>query len=196
LTLAAGVMTAGVFGLAWAVDRFGQVERARRAPVIIVLGARVLESGGPSGALRARVEKAVSLRRQGLADLLLFSGGVGVHPPAEAVVARDLAISLGVPASACLVEMQSHSTAENARYSTQLLRQLGIQTAILVSDPYHLLRAQQYFRREGLTVYPSPALQTPRNLERGERAYWTLREALALVVRPWLLWSGLGSGPV
>jgi len=189
LLIASGLLTAGVLGLAIGVDRFGQMERARPASAIVVLGARVLEGGVPSDSLRARVEKAVELYRRGFATRVLFSGGVGKHSPAEAMVARSLAVALGVPESACLVEADSHSTAENARFSARLLRQHGLADAVLVSDPYHLLRARQYFRREGIQVHPSPALSSGRNLRGSERLYWTLREAFALLFHPWLLWA-------
>src|SRR4051794_31314946 len=84
----AAILTAGVFGLAFVVDRFGQQERAKKADAIVVLGARVLPGGIPSGALRARVEKAVELYKKGYAPKLIFSGGVGHNGPSEAQVGR------------------------------------------------------------------------------------------------------------
>jgi uncharacterized SAM-binding protein YcdF (DUF218 family) len=173
-------------GTAIVVDRFGQVERAQKAVVIVVLGARVLDGGAPSGPLRARAEKAVELYRQGMAPALLFSGGVGDNAPAEGVVARAIALDMGVPASACWLEDQSHSTAENAARSAVVLRERGVKTAIVVSDPYHLLRARQYFYREGVDVSMSPALLSERNVHLGARIRWTLREAAALFVHPGL----------
>jgi uncharacterized SAM-binding protein YcdF (DUF218 family) len=182
-----GVLTCGVFGLAWRVDRFGQREQALPADVVVVLGARVLAGGVPSGALQARVEKAVELYQRGIASRLIFSGGVGDHPPSEAQVMRSLAVRLGVPAEACTLEEQSHSTEQNARYSAELLRSLGAQRVVVVSDPYHLLRARQYFRLQGFEVATSPALLTERNLQAVDRFYWTVREAFALLLHPRVL---------
>nr|AYM52271.1 hypothetical protein [Stigmatella aurantiaca Sg a15] len=187
LLVVGGVLTCGVFGLAWRVDRFGQQDRAAPADVLVVLGARVLPGGVPSGALFARVEKAVALYQQGVAPRLLFSGGLGVHPPSEAQVMRALAVRLGVPTEACILEEQSHSTEQNARYSAELLRALGAQRVVVVSDPYHLLRARQYFRLQGWEVATSPALLTERNLHAVDRLYWTVREAFALLVHPRVL---------
>ncbi|QRN97374.1 YdcF family protein [Archangium violaceum] len=187
LLVGLGVLTCGVFGLAFVVDRFGQRERATRADVVVVLGARVLPDGVPSPALLARIEKAVDLYHQGLAPRLLFSGGVGVNPPSEASVMRDVAVRLGVPAEACLLEDQSHSTEQNARFSTTLLRSLGARRVVVVSDPYHLLRARQYFRLHGFEVSTSPAFLTERNLSALDRFYWTVREAFALLAHPRVL---------
>jgi uncharacterized SAM-binding protein YcdF (DUF218 family) len=188
-----GALTGGVFGLAWWVDRFGRREGAVPAEVLVVLGARVLPGGVPSGALVARVEKAVALYRGGLAPRLLFSGGTGLHPPSEAQVMRALAVRLGVPAEACLLEEQSHSTEQNARFSAGLLRGLGLQRAVVVSDAYHLLRARQYFRLQGLEVATSPALFKER-LGAVDRFYWTVREAFALLAHPRVLGARRPSG--
>ncbi|REG30867.1 uncharacterized SAM-binding protein YcdF (DUF218 family) [Archangium gephyra] len=182
-----GVATFGLYGMAFVVDRFGQHERAVPSDVLVVLGARVLPGGQPSPALRARIEKAVELYHQGLAPRLLFSGGVGVNPPAEARVMRDLAVRLGVPPEACLLEEQSHSTEQNARFSSELLRSLGARRVLVVSDPYHLLRARQYFRLHGFEVATSPAFLTERNLSLVDRVYWTVREAAALLLHPRVL---------
>lgn len=182
-----GVATFGLSGLAFVVDRFGQRERAVPADVLVVLGARVLPGGEPSAALRARVEKAVALYRQGLAPRLLFSGGEGVHPPSEARVMLELALGLGVPSEACLLEERSHSTEQNARFSSELLRSLGARRVVVVSDPYHLLRARQYFRLHGFEVATSPAFLSERNQRAVDRLYWTVREAAALLVHPRVL---------
>lgn len=182
-----GAVTFGVWGLAFVVDRFGQRERAVPSDVVVVLGARVLPDGQPSPALRARIEKAVDLYHQGVAPRLLFSGGVGLYPPAEARVMKDVAVRLGVPPEACLTEEQSHSTEQNARFSADVLRSLGARRVVVVSDPYHLLRARQYFRLQGFEVATSPALLTERNQFLSDRVYWTVREAAALLLHPRVL---------
>ncbi|NTX03090.1 YdcF family protein [Myxococcus sp. CA040A] len=189
LVVSVGVASCGVFGLAWVVDRFGQRERAEPSDAVVVLGARVLAGGVPSGALRARTEKAVELYRRGVAPRLVFSGGVGVHPPSEARVMLTLATQLGVPEEACVLEESSHSTEDNARLTAKLLRDLGARRVVVVSDPYHLLRARQYFRLNGFEVSTSPALETERNLHWVDRFYWTVREAVALVLHPRVLWA-------
>jgi uncharacterized SAM-binding protein YcdF (DUF218 family) len=135
------------------------------------------------------VEKAVALYHQGLVPRLLFSGGVGVNPPSEAHVMRALAVRLGVPEEVCLLEEQSHSTEQNARFSAEVLRSLGARRVVVVSDPYHLLRARQYFRLHGLEVATSPALLTERNLRALDRFYWTVREAAALLFHPRVLFA-------
>lgn len=193
--VAAGVLTGGVFGLAWWVDRFGRREHAGRADALVVLGARVLPGGVPSGSLVARVEQAVALYHRGVAPWLVLSGGVGAHAPSEARVMLALAVEAGVPSSACVLEEQSHSTEGNARLSVRLLRERGARRVVVVSDPYHLLRARQCFRREGLEVATSPAPIAGR-MRAVDRWYWTVREAFVLLLRPRLLLARAPAGGV
>ena len=158
-----------------------------RAPVIVVLGARVLEGGRPSAALQARVERAVELYRAGAAPLLLFTGGARAHHPSEASVARALAVTLGVPEEACLVEEQSSSTYENAVHSARLLRARAIAEALIVSDRYHLYRARQCFRSQGIDAMPIAARLERRGLTRRSRAW--AHEVVALLRRPSLFFA-------
>jgi uncharacterized SAM-binding protein YcdF (DUF218 family) len=149
---------------------------------IVVLGARVHAGGVPSGALVARVERAVELFHEGRAEKIVFSGGVGAHPPAEAEVACTLAVSLGVPRDACLLEAQSRNTYENARFCAPILRGGGFERVWLVTDPFHCYRARQHFWRLGIDVVPVPT-------RRAQRLRWWLRELPALLRAPSLLFA-------
>jgi uncharacterized SAM-binding protein YcdF (DUF218 family) len=187
--LAAGAATLGAFGLAFAVDRFGRRDRARTCDLIVVLGAKVLEGGVPSPALIARVEHGAALWHSGVAPRLLLSGGVGRFPPSEAEVMRDLALARGVPHGRIVLEAGSRNTAGNARLTAALMRARGFAAATIVSDPFHLLRARQHFRRYGFEVATSPAPLAGRGLARGDRLAWTLREAFALLASPAALFA-------
>lgn len=159
------------------------------APVqaIVVLGARVLPGGVPSGALQARVERGVELFRRGRAPLLVFAGGVTTEPVPEALAARDLALELGVPPSACLVETASRTTEENAVFTARLLRERGIRRVWLVSDPFHLFRASRSFWRQGIDALPVSTGWRDRGRGQRELLLWSLREVPALLRRPGLL---------
>ncbi len=178
--------TFGAFGIAFWIDRFGRRERRGKVDALVVLGARI-GSKGASPALRARVERAVALYGEGLAPRIIFSGGLGEYPPAESTAARAIAEQLGVPLEACVEEPRSRSTAENAREVAALMRRRGWRRALVVSDGFHLLRARQLFRGEGMEVLCAPSRLEGRDFGLWQRLYWTSREALALLLRPRLL---------
>lgn len=175
-----------VLGTALALDIYGSSEHAKPADVIIVLGARVLPGGVAGDSLSARTRKGADLFRRGFAKHMIFTGGVGDYGPAESVVAERMAHDLGVPSTATHTEQRSTSTRENIRYAITLCRENGWRTAIVVSDPYHLWRARYFLRCEGMTVYPSPALDCIRHRNLSMRITWTLRETL-LVYRELLM---------
>ena len=183
--LGLGCAGAGVF--AW-VHLYGKASAAtpkEKADAIVVMGARVLPRGQPSGALRARAERAAQLFHEGVAPWLLVSGGRVDMPKSEAQAGCEVAVQHQVPRQACVLEEKSRSTQQNAEFSAPLLRERGVRRLVLVSDGYHLLRAAAYFRKQGFVVTP---VASGRALYWREEVYWTAREAVALLSRPWLLW--------
>jgi len=115
-----------------------------------VLGCRLFPGGRPSERLRRRVRLGVGLYREGVAPLIVMSGGGG--PVAEAAVMRDLAQEAGMPETALLLEPESRDTFENAANTARLLQAVGKSRVVLVSDRLHLPRAARLFRRAGLDV--------------------------------------------
>jgi uncharacterized SAM-binding protein YcdF (DUF218 family) len=145
------------------------------SPVIVVLGAKVLPDGRPSGAMERRMQVALSLYRAGVAPLLLLSGGGG-HAVPEADVMRGLAVAAGVPESALLIEPLSRNTQENATHTAALLGGRGSTAVVLVTDRYHALRARVLFTLAGLTVHSVHVTQmSPR-----QRLTMLITEALKL----------------
>jgi len=192
LTLAAGVAV---------IDRYGLVDQAQPADVIIVLGSRVEADGQPSPSLARRAAHAAALYHRGLAPAILCTGGVTTGPVSEAAAACGYAAALGVPPEATFLEERATTTTENALYSAAEMRRHAWHTAILVSDGFHLYRAallaknvhlarssggkagracQGVFQRTGITVYPSSAQVTAGAMFPLERWVREVRELAAL----------------
>jgi len=181
-----------LFAWLWVqIDRFGQVDRARRADVIVVLGARVWPSGRPSDSLARRTLHAVKLYQEGLAAAIVFSGGLGTHPPTEAQVAARLAMDQGVPPEAIVLEEESHSTEDSAFLVSEIMRARGWEKAIVVSDAYHLWRAKLLFGQAGVEAYPSPAHDERYPLSKRMYLYYLGREVVAVAWYYLKSWSGL-----
>ena len=127
-------------------------DKGRRYDVIVVLGAAVWSRGRPSPTLDRRLRRGLELFHAGMADRLLFTGGLGRHPPAEAEVMRRIAIEAGIDSSKIFVETASRNTLENAINSAQIMSDREWRTALLVSDRLHLPRAMLAFRSVGVKV--------------------------------------------
>ena len=75
--------------------------------------------------------RAAELYRQGLAPVVLFTGGLGRNtegllPEPEAVRFARVAMECGVPEEAILLEPESTKTAENILFTRRLLEERGI----------------------------------------------------------------------
>jgi uncharacterized SAM-binding protein YcdF (DUF218 family) len=163
------------------LDGYGLRDRAQSADAIVVLGSRVYPGGRPGPSLTRRALHAAALYAQGLAPRVVCTGGQGdATVPSEAQVACELVASQGVPASALLLEDRSRSTEENALYTAALLAPLGARRVLIVSDSYHLFRAQVLFRQAGLDPVTSPAGGRAGRLYWAERYYRSTRELVAL----------------
>lgn len=163
------------------VDARSKVDEARRADVIIVLGSAVWQGERPSPSLYARAQHAIALYRAGYAPALILCGGLGGNPPTEAEVMRRLAASAGVPADALVLDDKSHSTEESLSNAKALMDARDWRSALIVSDPFHLLRAVTIARDLGIDAYGSGASNSPTYTAPQLRAWYTTREAMALV---------------
>lgn len=147
---AAAIALTAWLGAAAGLDRYGQRTPTGTYDAIVVAGCRVDPGGSPSLALKRRTERAVALWRAGVAPRVVFTGGVGTYPPSEAQAAATYATSLGLPASAAILEDRSTSTEENARFAAALLPPTA--RIVVVTDTYHVYRAERVFRRSFTVV--------------------------------------------
>jgi uncharacterized SAM-binding protein YcdF (DUF218 family) len=153
-------------------------DEARPAQAIVVLGAAQY-AGKPSPVLRARLDHALDLWNHHLASLLILTGGTGSgDTTSEAAVGRTYAKKHGVPDTAILVENEGRTTSESMRAVAGMLEVRGLQSALLVSDPFHMLRLRILARRFGFTPYTSPTRTSPISPNREERWKYIFSESL------------------
>ncbi|MGA0920554.1 MAG: YdcF family protein [Gemmatimonadaceae bacterium] len=135
----------------------GARDRAAPADAIVVLGAAQY-SGKPSPVLQARLDQALTLYRRGLAPRVILTGGTAPGDrTSEAAVGRSYLRRAGVPATALLMETEGRTTRTSLTAVATLAAPLEIHRVILVSDPFHLLRARVIATRLGFEALTSPA---------------------------------------
>jgi uncharacterized SAM-binding protein YcdF (DUF218 family) len=127
------------------------------ADAIVVFAGGVGESGKAGVGVSERVSKAVELYRAGYAPSVVFSSGY-VFTLREAESMKAIAVANGVPADAIVLEQAAANTYENVRNTNEIARARGWSRVLLVSSPYHMLRATRTWRKvaPGITVIPSP----------------------------------------
>ena len=150
----------------------------KKADVAIVLGNQVMPDGQPSRRLSARLDCAVWVYESGLAKSLIVSGGTGLSGFDEAVVMRDYLVARGIPAADIVVDslgVDTQATATNAR---KIMQARNWQSAIAVSQFFHLPRTLMALRNGGVNELSGafPAYFESRDL------YSLVREGIALPV--------------
>jgi uncharacterized SAM-binding protein YcdF (DUF218 family) len=101
-----------------------------KAGVIVILG----------GGSHDRPERAAELFKERAAPRIIVSGA------GDCEFNRRELIEAGVPAGVIELENQSHTTAENARFTIKLLREQKLDRVIIVTSWYHSRRALETFR--------------------------------------------------
>lgn len=178
-------MGAVLIGAVWvvlllAVRLFAERDERAPADAIVVLGAAQYD-GRPSPVFRARLDHAIELYEEGLAPVMIMTGGVGAGDTvSEAAVGRRYAIRQGVPAEAILTERTGLRSAESMQSVARLMRQRELQTALLVSDPFHMLRLRVLARRVGVRAYSSPTRTSPISEEPAQEWRHFVRESVGL----------------
>lgn len=157
------VLTAALLwaGSVAAVVRVGARDDRPPSDAIVVLGAAQY-AGRPSPVLRARLDHAATLFAEGIAPVVLLTGGRGEgDTTSEAAVGRRYLLARGLPDSALLLEPEGRTTAASLAAAARLLQARGAQRVVLVSDPFHALRARVVAARLGLAAVASPTRSSP-----------------------------------
>ena len=136
----------------------GLTDDIHAADVAIVPGNTVEKDGHPSERLRARLDQAVALYRQGLFQDVIVSGGVGSEGFDEAEVMKRYLVERGVPEGRIHVDSGGATTYLTAKNATRIMRENGWQSAMVVSQYFHIPRMRLALKRSGITqVFSSHA---------------------------------------
>lgn len=106
------------------------------------------------GETRQRVAEAVKLYQDSWAPLLIMSGAARDEGPSNALMMKNIAIAEGVPKDKIFIEESATTTASNATFVRNIIKDNKFVKVILVTSPYHQRRASLAFDKalSGLPV--------------------------------------------
>lgn len=149
------LIAAWLIYLAASIVITGAWQSSRTADVGIVLGAGVTD-GRPSPPFMARIEHGVALYKAGKVRRLILTGTSFGRERAEAIAARDEAIAMGVPSEAILIETVSRTTLLNFVEAKKLMDANGARTALVITEPLHMMRSLSMARGLGIDARGDP----------------------------------------
>lgn len=121
-----------------------------KADLIVVLGNKVSPSGIPSKGLSVRLNKAIEIYQQGYAPRILVSGGTGKEGFNEAIAMSNYLLARGIPSSAIIRDTVGVNTRASANNTYLYMQKNHLQSAIIVSQYYHITRTKLAFRQAGI----------------------------------------------
>lgn len=146
---------------------FVQVWQASRrdsrppADAIVVFGAAQY-NGRPSPVLRARLDHAKDLYDDGVAELIMVTGGRRAGDRfSEASVGADYLTRGGVDQEAILREVSGRNSWQSLASAANELKKRGRASVVLVSDPFHAARIAAMADELGLDASVSPTRTSP-----------------------------------
>lgn len=154
-----------------------RTDEATPSDAIVVLGAAQY-NGRPSYVLEARLERTLELYESGYAPLIVVTGGkMEGDAYTEAETSRNYLVSRGVPVGAIVVEDQSRDTWASMRGVVNALEGRDVNSLLIVSDGFHLFRAELMARKLGYSVRSSAAKESPIRPWSSTELSYVVREA-------------------
>jgi uncharacterized SAM-binding protein YcdF (DUF218 family) len=162
----------------WWVARHDQ---RPRSDAIVVLGASQYD-GTPSPVFAARLDHAITLFQEHVAPRVVTVGGKQPGDAyTEAAAGRNYLASHGVPASDIVVVPTGRDTLRSVRAVHTRFVASHWTTAVIVTDPWHCLRARTMARDTGLSADTSPERSGPAVASRGIEVRYIARETEAYI---------------
>src|SRR5215212_435584 len=155
---------------------------------IVVLGSAQY-NGVPSSIFEARLEHALELYEEGVAPVIVTVGGKAAGDQfTEAEAGREYLADAGVEDDSLLAVQEGVDTLESMRAVAAEFEDRGWHTAVLVTDPWHAMRAERMAEDAGMEATSSPTRQGPAVQTRTPQFKYILRETAA-----YLLYRATGS---
>lgn len=146
---------------------------------IVVLGSAQY-NGKPSPIFEARLDHALHLYNAGVAPMIITVGGRqegDLYTEAEAGL--FWLADEGVPEEALRAIPDGTDTLKSMRLVASLFAEQGLSTAVLVTDPWHALRATRMATDAGIAATSSPTRQGPAVQTRSTQFRYIARETAA-----------------
>ena len=164
----------------YAHGRMYTASGAPTRPVAIVFGAGLWRNGSPTPVLADRVTSAADLYFAGKVEKLLMSGDNRFVNYNEPEAMRQLALSLGVPDEAIVLDYAGRRSYDTCYRAKAIFK---VDQAILVTQAFHMPRVIYLCNRLGVD---SVGVESNlRMYRKSSMLYWNMRELPATLTALW-----------
>lgn len=148
------------------------IDSVQNTKYVIILGCAVYENGEPCDMLRHRLDIGAELYLKGKAEKVIVSGNPSESHNNEPLAMREYLIEKGLPQDAIFIDNGGISTYDTMSRAAEIF---GVESAIVVSQRYHLSRAMYIGEQKGIDVLGASATLGKYD----DQLKYSLREYLA-----------------
>lgn len=112
--------------------------------------------GMPSEIAMGRLVELVRLYRVSPKKIVVSGGIVISGEVSESEIYKNYLIDLGVKSEDVITEGNSRTTAENAKFTSEIAKKMNYKKVVVVTSATHMNRAKKSFEKLGLEVIPAP----------------------------------------
>ncbi len=175
--LAIGLVAASALAV-WRTAHSDDASRVAHAEVVLVLGAAQY-AGRPSPVFQGRLDHAALLYRQGFAERVLVLGaGQPGDEVTEAEAGMSYLVDAGIPGEDVAASSLGGTTYESLGGAAAWMQERDLESAFLVSDPWHNLRMKRMAKDLGIRAYASATWHSAARSQ-GTRLAGYVRETFA-----------------
>ncbi|EPY2303609.1 MULTISPECIES: YdcF family protein [Clostridium] len=147
--------------LASKIIYFGVKSQPKKSDCIIILGCKV-KGNDPTPFLQWRLDEGLRLYNEGYGKYIIVSGAKGPGENiSEAKAMEKYLVQKGVDKNFIILEDKSKNTLENIKFSKKKMEDNNLKSSIIVSDKYHLKRAELLCQKEGIKASYSGVFVKP-----------------------------------
>lgn len=131
-------------------------DHLQKADAIVVLGGGWADNNQLGTSSLERYHYGIKLFQQNFGKYIIFSGGNLQGGPSEALTMAEMAADEGFSKKTILVDQLSETTWQNTLFVRRILLDKNLASVILVTSPYHTLRAKAMFTDLGIKTTAAP----------------------------------------
>lgn len=159
---------------------YTNINEAQNTDAIVVMGASQW-NGYPSPIFKNRLEHALSLYQKGLSSKFILTGGTGKGEKiSESRVGENYLVGNDIAAKNIFTEEVGRTSLQSLMEIAQILKNQNLNSVILVSDGFHMMRLNKMAKDLNINVYLSAASNNSFN-KLSEFKY-VLRESLVYLL--------------
>jgi uncharacterized SAM-binding protein YcdF (DUF218 family) len=174
-----------IFGELYLIGKiyyYSRISDAQPADAIVVLGASQW-NGKPSPVFQARLDTAYDLYENKFSEKIFLTGGIGEGEEIpEARSGKNYLKERGVQEDKMFMEEKGRTSKKSLDEVAHIMREKNINSVILVSDGFHMMRLREMANDLGIKAYISPVKDGPINKNKFSQVKSYMRESWVYVL--------------